>query len=111
MDKLEQDGLQAGWPRILALLTCLVMTLVVAEQGLTIEKQRVLIQQLWSDSKQLTQMRAQDLAKQHAKMYVTDPKGPAKEEKRKPEKAAPAPQKPSVPSVLPAKPARLLKQI
>jgi hypothetical protein len=110
MDKLEQDGLQARWPRILALLTCLVMTLVVAEQGLTIEKQRELIQLLWGDSKQLTQIRIQDLAKQHPKMYVTEPKEP-KEEKRKAEKAAPAPQRPSVPSVLPAKPARLLKQI
>jgi len=110
--QLEREGLKSRWPRILALFACLVTTLVVAHQGMTIAQQRELIQLLWSDSKQLTEIRINNLAKPHADLYVDpDAKGPSKQAKPPAEKVAPEPRRPSVPSVLPVKPARLLKQI
>ena len=111
---LEKEGLKSRWPRILALFACLVTTLVVADQGITIDKQRELIQLLWGDSKQLTEIRMNNLMpKAHADMYVepVDPKAPPKQAKPPAAKVAPEPRRPSVPSVLPVKPARLLKQI
>jgi hypothetical protein len=110
--QLEREGLKSRWPRILALLTCLVTTLVVADQGVTIDKQRELIHLLWGDSKQLTQMQINSLPKPHADMYVEpETKVPSKQAKPPAEKVAPEPRRPNVPSVLPVKPARLLKQI
>jgi hypothetical protein len=91
----EGAGLKHRWPRIVALLTCLTMTLVVAEQGGTITTQQNLIRVLWSDSKQLNSIRVQELNKQREKMFPSDPQYAAPEQK-------PPAAKPPVP---PAKPA------
>jgi hypothetical protein len=108
----EREGLKTRWTRVLVLLTCLAMILVVAQQGGTIDKQRNLIQLLWDDSKQLTEIRIQELAKQREKIFATNPNYAAPQEKDKAptEKAEPAPQRPPAPSVLPPKPARVLRQ-
>ena len=48
----EFAGLRSRWLRVLALLTCLVMALVIAEQQRAIEAQGTLIASLSSDSNQ-----------------------------------------------------------
>ena len=111
----EREELKTRWTCVVVLLTCLTMILVVAQQGGTIDKQRNLIQLLWDDSKQLNKIRIQDLVKQREKMYLSDPHYAAPQEKEKEkapaEKAAPETQRPPAQSVLPAKPARVLRQI
>jgi hypothetical protein len=129
---LERERLfmKSRWARALALLTCLLMVLVVAEQGLTIDKQRNLIQLLWDDSKQLTRIRIQELAKQREKIYTTDPhygapapNAPADtptvpDNKNAPDgkngpgrKTRPAPKADPAPPPTPPKPARVLWHI
>jgi hypothetical protein len=89
------------------------MILLVAQQGGTIDAQKNLIRALWDDSKQLNKIRIQDLVKQREKIYATDPNyaAPQGKEKAPAEKAAPEPQRPPAQSVLPARPARVLRQI
>ena len=120
---LEREPVDAKspWARVMVLLTCLVMVLVVAQQGGTIDKQRNLIQLLWDDSKQLTRIRIQELAKKLEKIHTTDPhygtpapNAPADtpkapDSKNAPEsKAAPAPKTDPTPPAPPPKPARVL---
>jgi hypothetical protein len=109
----EREELKTRWSCVLVLLTCLAMILLVTQQGGTIDTQKNLIRLLWDDSKQLNKIRIQDLVKQREKMYATDPHyaAPQDKEKAPAEKAAPAPQRPPAQSVLPAKPARVLRQI
>ena len=112
---LEREGadIKNRWARAMVLLTCLVMVLVVAQQGGTIDKQRSLIQLLWGDSKQLTQIQLKELARQQKeKVYSTDPqyagpapKAPADTPKVPDSKAAPPPQ---ADPAAPPKPARVL---
>jgi len=106
----EREELKTRWTCVLVLLTCLAMILVVTQQGGTIDSQKNLIRVLWDDSKQLNKIRIQDLVKQREKIYATDPHyaAPGEKEKDPAEKVAPVPQRPPV---LPAKPARVLRQI
>ena len=106
----ERDQLKTRWTCVLVLLTCLAMTLVVTQQGGTIDTQKNLIRLLWDDSKALNQIRIQDLVKQRERIYATDPHYAAPGEKA-PEKAEPEPQRSPKQSVLPEKPARVLRQI
>ncbi|MBZ5630489.1 MAG: hypothetical protein LAO06_16650 [Acidobacteriia bacterium] len=120
----ERVDMKGRWARMMVLLTCLVMVLVVAQQGGTIDKQHNLIQLLWGDSKQLTKIRTQELAKQREKIYTTDPhygtpapkapadtpKAPDSEAAPEP-KADPAPPAKSAPSTLPGKSPRELWRI
>ena len=111
----EREELKTRWTCVVVLLTCLAMILVVTQQGGTIDTQKNLIRALWDDSKALNKIRLQDLAKQREKIYATDPQYAAPQEKDKEkapaEKAAPEAQRPPAQSVLPAKPARVLRQI
>lgn len=111
----EREELKTRWSCVLVLLTCLAMILLVTQQGGTIDSQKNLIRLLWDDSKQLNQIRIQDLVKQREKIYATDPHYTAPQDKEKEkapaEKAAPEPKRPPVQSVLPPKPARVLRQI
>ena len=72
MMKFLQDefaGLRSRWLRVLALLTCLAMALVVAEQQRAIEAQAGLIAALSGDANQ------SKLDKQpRVSMYITDSK-------------------------------------
>jgi hypothetical protein len=95
MLRREGAALKHRWPRIVALLTCLTMTLVVAEQGGTITTQQNLIRVLWSDSKQLNSIRVQELSKQHEKMFSSDPQYAAPEQKPPAAKAPATPAKPA----------------
>ena len=109
----EREELKTRWTCVLALLACLTMILVVTQQGGTIDIQKNLIRVLWDDSKQLNKIRIQDLVKQREKIHATDPHyaAPPEKEKAPDAKAAPEKQSPPVESVLPAKPARVLRQI
>ena len=107
----EREELKTRWTGVLVLLTCLAMILLVAQQGGTIDAQKNLIRVLWDDSKQLNKLRIEDLVKQREKMHATDPHYAAPGEKAPAEKAEPAPQRPPAQSVLPARPARVLRQI
>lgn len=109
MDR-EREDLKMRWPRVMALLTCLAMVLVVAHQGGTIDQQQSLIRLLWGDSKQLTQMRVNEIQKQREQMYLTDPQHSAPSEKPPAAKPAPKPKaepepEPTVPTL---KTARIL---
>ena len=111
----EREELKTRWTCVVVLLACLAMVLVVTQQGGTIDTQRNLIQLLWDDSKQLTKIRIQDLAKQREKIYATDPHYAAPQEKDKEKapaaKAEPEAKLPPAQSVLSPKPARVLWQI
>jgi hypothetical protein len=109
----EREELKTRWTCVLVLLTCLAMILVVTQQGGTIDAQKNLIRELWDDSKALNKIRIRDLVKQREKMYATNPHYavPQDKEKGQAEKAEPIPQRPPAQSVLPAKPARVLRQI
>ncbi len=86
---------------LLTLIACFVVALVVADQGTTIDRQQNLIRDLWSDSKQLTVMRMQEI-RRHREQAKTDDKSAAgdsnaakpeagKSQKSKPGKKAEAP--------------------
>ena len=83
----EFAGLRSRWLRVLALLTCLAMALVVAEQQRAIEAQAGLIAALSGDSNQ------SKLDKQpRVSMYITDSHivEPARKEPETPAPQAPA---------------------
>lgn len=86
---------------LLTLIACFVVALVVADQGTTITRQQNLIQDLWSDSKQLSVMRLQEI-RRHREQAKTDDKSAAadsnvekpdagKSQQSKPDKKAEAP--------------------
>ena len=91
----EFAGLKSRWLRVLALLTCLVMALVVAEQQRAIEAQGSLIAALSGDANQRKTEKQPKVS-----VYITDSKilEPAA---KMPE--APAPTRPA--------PARIQRQI
>jgi len=109
----EREQLKTRWTCVLVLLTCLAMILVVTQQGGTIDAQKNLIRVLWDDSRQLNKIRIQDLVKQREKIFATDPRyaAPQDKDKARTEKAEPAPQRPPVLPVLQPKRARALRQI
>ncbi len=57
---------------LLTLIACFVVALVVADQGTTIDRQQNLIRDLWSDSKQLTVMRMQEIRRQREQAKAED---------------------------------------
>lgn len=86
---------------LLTLIACFVVALVVADQGTTINRQQNLIRDLWSDSKQLSVMRMQEV-RRHREQAKNEDKNTAgdnsaekpdggKGQKSKPDKKAEAP--------------------
>lgn len=65
----EIAGLRSRWLRVLALLTCLVMALVIAEQQRAIEAQGTLISSLSGDS---NQARLKVEKQPRVSIYITD---------------------------------------
>jgi cell division protein FtsN len=57
----ERAKLKERWTALLVLITCFGVTMLVVQQGGTIDRQRSLIQALWSDSKQLQLLRMKDV--------------------------------------------------
>jgi len=105
----EGEQLKARWTQVIVLLTCLAMILLVSQQGGTIETQQNLIRVLWDDSKQLTNMRVQELAKKREQMTVEPQKGA--DQKSKDAKPAPEAAPHGKVSIQNDKPQRVLKQI
>lgn len=68
----ELIGLRSRWLRLLALLTCLVLTLVVAEQQGAIEAQGSLIANLSADSNKLQKIQNGDKSEPRISVYITD---------------------------------------
>ena len=62
----ERTKLKERWTALLVLITCFFVTLLVVQQGNTIDRQRSLIQTLWSDSKQLQLLRMKDIISRRA---------------------------------------------
>ena len=65
----ELIGLRTRWTRLLALLTCLCMAVVVAQQERAIEAQANLIQALSGDS---NQQKLQTEKEPRVSVYITD---------------------------------------
>jgi hypothetical protein len=106
----EGELLKERWTQVIVLLTCLAMILLVTQQGGTIEQQKNLIRVLWDDSKQLTNIRIQELAKKREQMSEEQKKENA-DPKSKDTKPTPEPPKASPRRVLNDKPMRVLRQI
>jgi hypothetical protein len=60
----ERASLKGRWTPLLVLITCCAVTLLVAQQGETIDRQRTLIQVLWGDSRELNVMKQQASGRQ-----------------------------------------------
>jgi hypothetical protein len=106
----EGEQLKERWTQVIVLLTCLAMILLVSQQGGTIETQQNLIRVLWDDSKALTSLRVQELAKKREQTSTEEKKGSA-EQKSKDAKPEPETPKASPRTVLSDKPMRVLRQI
>ncbi len=78
MDKMlrfledELVGLRSRWLRLLALLTCLVLALVAAEQQRAIQAQGSLIATLSGDSNKLQKIQNGDKSQPKISVYITD---------------------------------------
>jgi len=83
--KRECAKLKGRWTALLVLVACCAVTMVVAQQGETIDHQRALIQLLWGDSRELSNLKVKDSISHAA------PPKPA------PDTVAPAPPPPSKP--------------
>lgn len=68
----ELIGLRSRWLRLLALLTCLVLTVVAAEQQRAIEAQNGLIATLSGDSNKLQKIQSGDKSQPKISIYITD---------------------------------------
>lgn len=68
----EIAGLKSRWARILALLTCLVLALVVAQQQRAIEAQASLLASFSGDSNRLQTMQNGDKPQPKISVYITD---------------------------------------
>lgn len=97
----EIAGLRSRWLRVLALLTCLVMAIVVAEQQRAIEVQGSLIASLSRDSNHAKLKETQP----RVSIYITDSHILEPASKPPEERAAPVDERPA------ADPARLQKLI
>ncbi len=106
----EKELLRERWTQVIVLLTCLLMILLVSQQGGTIETQKNLIRVLWDDSKQLNSIRVQDLAKKRDQKSAEPQKGNP-EQKPQEDKAAPQPAPNGKRPVQTEKPMRVLHQI
>lgn len=87
----ELAGLKSRWPRLLALLTCLVLALVVAQQERAIEAQANLLASLSGDSNKLQKMQSGDKAQPKISIFITDSHilEPASKPPQNPEPAKP----------------------
>ena len=102
----ELIGLKSRWLRVLALLTCLGLALVVAQQRSAIEAQGSLIRTLSGDSNELQKARNGDHGQARVSVYITDWHILEPAAKQPEAKAAPAP----VPEPPPS-PKRMMHQI
>ena len=68
----ELIGLRSRWLRLLALLTCLVLAVVAAEQQRAIEAQSSLIATLSADSNKLQKLQSGDKSEPKVSVYITD---------------------------------------
>lgn len=87
-----------GWLPILVVLFLIsygLMTMLIVEQGRTIESQRVIIHELLNDSTELSAVRAKALQESHAQ--AVDPQiAPKNPSSQKPSVVAPSTQAPSL---------------
>jgi len=88
----EFAGLKSRWLRVLALLTCLCMALVVAEQQRAIDAQSSLITALTGDN---NRVKLKDQKEPRTSVYITDlhilePTAKAPEASPEPVKQSPA---------------------
>ena len=116
--KRESASLKGRWAPLLVLVTCCAVTLLVAQQGETIDHQRTLIQVLWGDSRQLNSIKQQELAHRFTQPKpVPDEVAPAPTPPAKPPASKPKAQKPKPPQTPPERQAieklgpRLLRYI
>ena len=75
-ERPERNRLTGRVILVLLLVTFPLLALLVLEQGRVIDAQRLLIQQLTSDSQQLSSMRIRDLQKNRAKPAAPSAKTP-----------------------------------
>ncbi len=68
----ELIGLKSRWLRLLALLTCLVLALVVAQQERAIQAQAGLITALTGDSNKLQTLQSGEKSQPKISVYITD---------------------------------------
>ena len=68
----EIAGLRSRWPRLLALLTCLVLALVVAQQERAIAAQADLLAALSGDSNKLQKIQSGEKSEPKVSVYITD---------------------------------------
>jgi outer membrane biosynthesis protein TonB len=114
----ERANLKGRWAPLLVLVTCCAVTLLVAQQGETIDRQRTLIQVLWGDSRELNAIKQQEFASRDIQPKPSpDEVAPAPAPPAKPPAAKPKAQKPKPPHKSPERQAiekpgpRLLRYI
>jgi outer membrane biosynthesis protein TonB len=114
----ERANLKGRWTALLVLVTCCAVTLLVAQQGETIDRQRTLIQLLWGDSRELNALKVKEFAgRQVQPKPAPDEVTPTPPPGRKPPASKPRAQKPKRPQKPPERQAierpgpRLLRYI
>jgi hypothetical protein len=91
----ERANLRGRWTALLVLVTCCAITLLVAQQGDIIERQRTLIQLLWGDSKELTHIKLKEyIGRQLAPKPVPNEIAPTPPPDSKPPASKPRAKKP-----------------
>jgi hypothetical protein len=96
---------------ILFLISYSILTLLVIEQGRTIESQRTLLREMLKDSNQLAELKGK-LAREEAAKQVQPPAQQAQPEQKEPVvNKAPVPNHADKDSKHPGKPARSLKSV
>jgi hypothetical protein len=94
----ERIHLKSRWTVILVLITCCAVTVLVAQQGDTIDRQRSLIQLLWGDSKELNTLKIKEYAGRHAPPKpAPDAVAPTPPSESKPPASKPRARKPKPP--------------
>ena len=114
----ERANLKGRWTALLVLITCCAITLLVAQQGDIIDRQRTLIQLLWGDSKELNTLKIKEYAGRHVTPKpAPDEVAPAPPPDSKPPASKPRAKKPKPPEKTPERQAietpgpRLLRYI
>jgi hypothetical protein len=95
---------------ILFLISYSILTLLVIEQGRTIESQRTLLREMLKDSNQLAELKGK-LAHEEAAKQAQPPAQQAQPEQKEPVNKAPVPNRADKDSKHPGKPARSLKSV
>jgi hypothetical protein len=96
----ERAKLKGRWTAILVLITCCVVTVVVAQQGETIDHQRTLIRLLWGDSKELNTLKIKEFANRRVPSNPSpDAVAPTPPADKKPPASKPRARKPKPPEV------------